>query len=102
MSPHAGRRPAGRSRSAPGAASRWIAGADPRGALFGVGKLLRALECRKGSVRLAAPLDLTTAPRYPIRGHQLGYRATANSYDAWSPAQFDRYIRELALFGTNA
>ncbi len=80
----------------------WIAGADPRGALFGVGRLLRTIECRQGSVRLPQALNLTTSPRYPIRGHQLGYRATANSYDAWSPEQFDQYIRELAFFGTNA
>jgi hypothetical protein len=80
----------------------WIAGADPRGALFGVGRVLRTIECRKGSVRLPAPLDVTSAPDYPIRGHQLGYRATANSYDAWTPAQFDQYVRDLALFGTNS
>jgi hypothetical protein len=77
-------------------------GADPRGALFGVGRVLRSLECRHGSVQLSAPLNLTSAPVYPIRGHQLGYRAQANSYDAWSPAQFDQYVRELALFGTNS
>lgn len=80
----------------------WIVGADPRGALFGVGRLLRNLDCRKGSVHPIAPLNLISAPDYPIRGHQLGYRAQANSYDAWSPAQFDQYIRELALFGTNS
>jgi hypothetical protein len=80
----------------------WIAGADPRGALFGAGRILRSLECRRGSVHLPAPLNLTSAPDYPIRGHQLGYRATANSYDAWTPAQFDQYVRELAIFGTNS
>ncbi|MCX6358613.1 MAG: hypothetical protein NT029_02305 [Armatimonadetes bacterium] len=80
----------------------WVYGADPRGALFGVGKLLRTLEMRKGSATLPAPLDLTTAPAYPIRGHQLGYRATANSYDAWTPAQYDQYIRDLALFGCSS
>jgi hypothetical protein len=46
--------------------------------------------------------DLSSSTDTPIRGHQLGYRATANSYDAWSPEQFDRYIRELALFGSNS
>jgi hypothetical protein len=80
----------------------WVIGADPRGALFGVGRLLREMECRKGSVRLRSGLRVSTSPAYPIRGHQLGYRATANSYDAWSPEQYDRYIRELALFGVNA
>ncbi len=80
----------------------WIVGTDPRGALFGVGRVLRNLACRPNSVRLIAPLNLTSAPDFPMRGHQLGYRAQANSYDAWSPAQFDQYIRELALFGTNS
>jgi hypothetical protein len=88
--------------SRPGRPVLWIVGADPRGALFGVGRVLRNLVCRRGSVRLLAPLNLTSAPDYPIRGHQLGYRAQANSYDAWSPAQFDQYVRELALFGTNS
>lgn len=80
----------------------WIYGADPRGALFGVGRLLRALRCAPGRVALGEPLSVASAPVYPIRGHQLGYRATANSYDAWSVAQFDQYIRELALFGANS
>lgn len=80
----------------------WVVGADARGALFGVGRVLRSLECRRGAVTLAVPLDVRTAPAYPIRGHQLGYRAQANSYDAWLPRQFDQYVRELALFGTNS
>jgi hypothetical protein len=88
--------------SKPGRPVLWIAGADARGALFGVGRVLRNLACRHGNVRLTALLNLTTAPGVPIRGHQLGYRATANSYDAWTPAQFDQYIRELAMFGTNS
>jgi hypothetical protein len=88
--------------SRPGHPTLWIAGVDPRGALYGVGRVLRNLACRTGSVRLGAPLNLTSTPDLPIRGHQLGYRATANSYDAWSPEQFDQYIRELALFGTNS
>jgi hypothetical protein len=34
-------------------------------------------------------------------GHQLGYRPKANSYDGFTLEMWDRYIRELALFGTN-
>ena len=45
---------------------------------------------------------MASSPAYPIRGHQLGYRTTANSYDAWTVAQYDQYIRDLAIFGTNA
>jgi hypothetical protein len=82
--------------------SVFVAGADRRGALFGVGHLLRKLVWAKGQLAVNAPLDITTAPAYPIRGHQLGYRTQANSYDAWSVAQFDQYIRELTFFGVNS
>jgi hypothetical protein len=79
----------------------WIIGHDPRGALFGVGKLLRVMDMAKGSALLDARTNLVTSPAYPIRGHQLGYRNRANSWDAWDVAQFDQYIRELAIFGAN-
>lgn len=80
----------------------WIVGADGRGALFGVGRVLRSLAMRRGRIRLTAPLNVVSAPDFPIRGHQLGYRATANSYDGWTPAMFEQYVRELALFGANS
>jgi hypothetical protein len=79
-----------------------IRAAGARGALYGVGRLLRQIEWGKGKLNVAAPLDVTEAPQSAIRGHQLGYRATANSWDAWTVAQFDQYIRELALFGINS
>ncbi len=80
----------------------WVLGADPRGALYGVGALLRNLDWAKGTVRIASSLDIATAPASRIRGHQLGFRAAANSWDAWDVAQFDQYIRELAFFGVNS
>lgn len=80
----------------------WALGADPRGALYAVGALLRHADCSEGGLALPPALDLATAPASPIRGHQLGYRSTANSWDAWDAAGFDRYIRELAFFGVNA
>jgi hypothetical protein len=80
----------------------WILGADARGTLYGAGNLLRKAVYAPGQLSVDAPLDIATAPRYAIRGHQLGYRAQANSYDAWTPAQFDQYIRELAFFGANS
>jgi hypothetical protein len=79
-----------------------VVGNDTRGVLFGVGRLLRALRLEPGHVTLRDELKLTSAPKYPLRGHQLGYRPKTNSYDAWDVAQWERYIRELALFGTNA
>lgn len=80
----------------------WVIGADVRGTLYGVGALLRTLNWAPGRASVSRTLDTASAPRYPLRGHQLGYRALANSYDAWSPEQYDQYIRELALFGVNS
>jgi len=79
-----------------------VVGNDARGVLFGVGRLLRALRVSPGRVTLPAGINLTSAPKYALRGHQLGYRPKTNSYDAWDLTQWDRYIRELAIFGTNA
>jgi len=79
-----------------------VAGNEPRGVLYGVGKLLRTLRMKSGSILAPEDVYIATSPRYPIRGHQLGYRPKTNAYDAWSPAQFDQYIRELALFGANS
>jgi len=79
-----------------------IIGVNPKGALNGVGKFLRTIEMSPGKIILPHPINISSAPDHKIRGHQLGYRNTANSYDAWSPEQYDQYIRELAIFGTNA
>src|ERR1051325_2577433 len=79
-----------------------ITGNDERGVLFGVGGLLRALEMRRDSVTLPRELNLETAPKYALRGHQLGYRPKTNAYDAWSVPMWESYIRDLAVFGTNA
>jgi len=79
-----------------------IAAQRRRGAMFAVGYLLRQLECSKGQVSLREPIKTTQAPDYAIRGHQLGYRAQANSYDAWDAKTYDQHIRELTFFGTNS
>jgi len=90
------------SEDNPGQEIIWIAGADPRGALFGIGKLLRMAEMSKGKILLPEQIDILANPEYSLRGHQLGYRNAANSWDKWTPQQYDQYIRELAIFGTNS
>jgi len=75
---------------------------NKRGALYGVGKLLRKMEIRQNEILVPGDITLSSDPTYEIRGHQLGYRPKTNSYDAWSVAQFDQYIRELAIFGANS
>jgi hypothetical protein len=77
-------------------------GNDERGVLFGVGRLLRELRLEAGRIALKDGLNLASAPKYPLRGHQLGYRPKTNSYDGWDVPQWDQYIRDLAVFGTNA
>ena len=77
-------------------------GNDARGVLFAVGRLLRELHMAPGAVHVTPTLDINTAPRYPLRGHQLGYRPKVNTYDAWTPSMFEQYIRDLAVFGANA
>jgi hypothetical protein len=80
----------------------WIGGNDERGVLFGIGHLLRTLRMEKRKITLPADFKVTTAPHYPIRGHQLGYRPKTNSYDGWNLAQWEQYIRDLVIFGANS
>ena len=84
---------------------RWISiiGADERGLLFGVGKLLRTATFGRQDAGVSAHrVNGSESPKYPLRGHQLGYRPKTNAYDAWNVATWDQYIRDLAMFGTNA
>lgn len=78
-----------------------IVAKNKRAMLYGVGKLLRKMEIRKENILVPENLSLSSTPRYDIRGHQLGYRPKTNSYAAWTVKQFDQYIRELAIFGSN-
>ena len=79
-----------------------VIGYDSRGVLYGIGKLLRKMEMTASKILVPIDLNIASSPRYPIRGHQLGYRPKTNSYDAWSVQQFDNYIRDLIIFGANS
>jgi hypothetical protein len=78
-----------------------IAGNDVRGELFGAGWLLRNMIFTGAYPRLPHNVALFQAPEKAVRGHQIGYRFKNNSYDAWTLAQFEQGIRDLAIFGTN-
>ncbi|SMG49837.1 alpha-glucuronidase family glycosyl hydrolase [Arenibacter troitsensis] len=80
----------------------WIIGADERGILYGIGKLLRTAKMSKSQITLSPNIDYSEAPEYALRGHQFGYRNTANSWDAWTVEQFDQHFREQVLFGANS
>ena len=79
-----------------------IQGNDQRGTLFGAGRLLRELRLAKGRAEIADDTDISSSPKYALRGHQIGYRPKVNTYDAWTPEVFEQYVRDLAVFGTNA
>lgn len=79
-----------------------VAGNDPRGVLFGVGRLLRELRMARNKVTLPTGFVEASAPKVALRGHQLGYRPKTNSYDGWDLTQWEQYYRDLAVFGTNA
>ncbi len=79
-----------------------IQGNDARGTLFGVGRFLRALRWDHFEAFIDDSLDITTSPKYKLRGHQIGYRPKVNAYDAWTPPMFEQYLRDMIVFGTNA
>lgn len=95
-------RPEGFSLRAVDGKAVLVVGNDSRGVLFGIGRLLREMHLTRDAVHVSEQLDITTAPKYPLRGHQLGFRPKVNSYDGWTAAMWDQYFRDLAVFGTNA
>lgn len=84
--------------------SVFVVGTDPRGTFYGAGKLLRELYLTEDGVFLDAvtPPAMSSTPHYPLRGHQLGYRDKQNTCPCWDQKDYERYIRDLGLFGSNA
>ena len=80
----------------------YLVGHDERGALYAVGQFIRSANLAKGRIALPESLSISTAPVYAMRGHQLGYRKTANSYDAWTVETYEQYVRDCIIFGANA
>ncbi len=94
-----------RIQSGSGSSGRWVSvtGADERGLLFGVGKLLRSIAFAPQQATVeSGRIDEQSSPKYRLRGHQLGYRPKTNAYDGWDVAQWEQYYRDLIVFGTNA
>ena len=79
-----------------------LAGYDDRGALYATGRLLRLLKMSRDKVEVDVGVKIATAPRWGLRGHQLGYRAKTNSYDAWTIEIWEQYYRDMVVFGMNA
>ncbi len=79
-----------------------LAGYDEPGVLFAVGRFMLQLKMKPQTIEFPADYRIATAPRYPHRGHQIGFRNLAHCYDAWTAETYEQYMRELAVFGANA
>lgn len=72
-----------------------------RAFIYAVGIFFRkSIPCSDG-LKLIEDISGTYTPLQKIRGHQLGYRTTPNTYDAWDYTQYERYSIELMFFGMN-
>jgi hypothetical protein len=92
------------------ATGAFVTATDERGLLFGVGRLIRSMNLSitenyydARQVELSAPdgLAISSAPKHPMRGVQVGYRPKTNSYDGLTPELFEQFAIDLALFGVN-
>lgn len=62
---------------------------------------LRKIEVSGEKITLIQDIGGEYKPDKRIRGHQLGYRTTPNSYDAWDLEDYRRYYLDLMFFGCN-
>ena len=72
-----------------------------RGFIFGIGMFLRKLVCVCGTPSLAEDITGAYSPDKSVRGHQIGYRTTPNTYDAWDYSDYRRYYLDMMFFGSN-
>lgn len=72
-----------------------------RGFVYSIGMFLRKIVPCDGGIALVDEISGDYKPDKSIRGHQIGYRTTPNTYDAWSYEDYGRYYLDMMFFGTN-
>ncbi len=72
-----------------------------RGLIFGYSLFLRKTKYENGKITLTEDISGIHKPEKQIIGHQIGYRTTPNTYDAWDYDQYFRYYLDMMAFGTN-
>lgn len=72
-----------------------------RSLIYGYSMFLRKSVVRDGELVLTKDISGDYSPYMAVRGHQLSYTDMNNTYEAWSEKQYERYIRELMMFGMN-
>ncbi|MDO5424397.1 MAG: hypothetical protein Q4F41_11775 [Eubacteriales bacterium] len=80
-----------------------ISAGDKRGFLYGGSEVLRNLYLKDGKIGIGDGLkNMRVRPSCAMRGHQLGYRDKQNTCPAWTETEYERYIRDLLIFGSNS
>ncbi len=72
-----------------------------RSFIYAFAQYLKKAILVNGTIELVDCIDGTYIPSKRIRGHQLGYRTTPNSYDAWDLDMYCRYYKDLLFMGCN-
>ncbi len=72
-----------------------------RGLIFGYSLFLRKAKFNNNEIFLVEDICGIHKPQKKIIGHQVGYRTTPNTYDAWDYSQYFRYYLDMMAFGTN-
>lgn len=72
-----------------------------RGLIFAIGLFLRKITVKNNTISLICDITGKYSPDKKIRGHQVGYRQTPNTYDAWDIPEYRRYYLDMMYFGTN-
>ena len=72
-----------------------------RGLIFGYSHILRKAKFSPDGVIITENIEGTYKPQKQIIGHQVGYRTTPNTYDAWDYNQYFDYYLDMMAFGTN-
>lgn len=72
-----------------------------RGLIYGYSLFLRKTSFINGEIVLKDNICGTHTPQKKLRGHQIGYRTTPNTYDAWDYDQYFRCQLDLMAFGSN-
>lgn len=72
-----------------------------RGLIFGYSLFLRKTTFINGEICLIGAIEGTYTPHKKIRGHQISYRTTPNTYDAWDYSDYFRCQLDMMAFGAN-
>ncbi len=72
-----------------------------RGLIFGYSHILRKAKFTSDGIVITESVEGTYKPQKQIIGHQVGYRTTPNTYDAWNYKQYFDYYLDMMAFGTN-